>query len=213
MFTGIIRHLGAVTARRPATGGVRLTVDVGSLVESLPHGASVAVNGICLTVADRNDGRVTFDVIGETLRRTTLGDFKIGDPVNLETSLRAGDTIDGHFVQGHVDGTARLTRRETDGGECVLWFDPQTAIRPCLIPKGSVAIDGVSLTIADVDDHLFSVALIPTTLRLTTLGRLRVGDRVNVETDILARTVIHHLTTARTDGPLSLDTLRVHGFA
>lgn len=213
MFTGIIRHLGSVTARLPSAAGVRLTVDVGPLVDSLPHGASVAVNGVCLTVTGRDRRQVTFDVIGETLRRTTLGDIKIGDPVNLELSLRVGDAIDGHFVQGHVDGTARLLRRDTAGGECIIWFEPQASIQPCLVPKGSVAIDGVSLTISGVESDRFSVALIPTTLQWTTLGRLRVRELVNVETDILARTVVHHMRRAQADGPRFVETLKAHGFA
>ena len=215
MFTGIIQHLGTVEQLRRNPGGARLFIAAGELAAGLSQGASVCVNGVCLTVVRTHPPGIEFDVIAESLRRSTLGLLNAGDSVNLEPSLRVSDTLDGHFVQGHVDGTAKLirSRRVGTGGEDVLWFEPESEIHKYLIPKGSVAIDGVSLTIADLTDAAFSVALIPTTLELTTLGARRVGDRVNIETDILARTVIHHLESMRSTGRLTVETLEAHGFA
>lgn len=213
MFTGIIRYAGTVTGFQPGMGHARLTVGAAKLATTVSHGDSVCVNGVCLTVADSSEALIEFDVIGETLRRSTLGSFRQGMHVNLEPSLRIGDSLDGHFVQGHIDGTAELKKRETRAGEYILRFESEPAIIPFLIPKGSVAIDGVSLTIADVDRVSFSVALIPTTLELTTLARIEIGDRVNIESDIIARTVVHRLQAAQNDGGLTLEHLKAHGFA
>lgn len=213
MFTGIIKNVGVVRSTQSVRGGMRITIDVDVLAKELSHGASLAVEGACLTVAEIQDRLVSFDVIAETLRRTTLQTFRPGRKVNLEPSLRVGDTIDGHFVQGHVDGTAELIRLDRAGGEHILWFAPQEEILKYLVPKGSVAIAGVSMTIAEVRDGNFSVAVIPTTLALTTLADLRTGDRVNIETDILSRTVVHHLESTGASGSLTLESLRSRGFA
>ncbi len=212
MFTGIIRHRGTVRELVPGDGCSRLTVDVDELAGTLVAGASIAVNGVCLTVAEHADSRVGFDVIPETLQRTALNRLKPGQRVNLEPSLRAGDPIDGHFVQGHVDGTARLVHRQTGREGHVLRFRPQQDLRPYLVPKGSVAIDGVSLTLAGVGGDEFTVALIPTTLQWTTLADLCVGDTVNIETDIIARTIVHRLQNGSPPKSVTIQTLHEHGF-
>ena len=190
MFTGIVHCMGLVGSLRPDVSAARLEVDAPELSRPVPDGASVCVSGVCLTVTHSDPRTLTFDVIPETLGHSTLGKLSHGDRVNLERSLRAGDNLDGHVVQGHVDGVARVTR-VTDGPEGhVIAFEPPPELMPYIIPKGSIAIDGVSLTIAEVSGKGFSVALIPTTLGLTTLAAAGVGSRVNIETDILARTVV-----------------------
>ncbi|MCH8261294.1 MAG: riboflavin synthase [Planctomycetes bacterium] len=167
----------------------------------------------CLTVADRTAQTLAFDVVAETLGKSTLGSKRPGDRVNLERSLQVGDRLDGHFVQGHVDGTACVTRIVSNPREHVVWLRPQPCLRPYMIPKGSVAVDGVSLTLAAVENHDISVALIPTTLDGTTLSSLAVGDSVNIETDIIARTVVQRLSDLSDGGRLTLDTLEKAGFA
>ena len=212
MFTGIIENVGTLAATSRRAGGRRWTIDVGPLAEGVVEGASVAVDGVCLTVCGIDGTRLDFDVIAETLERSTLGRRRIGDRLNLERALRVGDRLDGHFVQGHIDGTARMTRREAADQQCVLWFSPAGEAANCIIPKGSVAINGVSLTIASAAAGEFSVALIPTTLAHTNIAELKVGDTVNVESDILARTVIHTLGTLTQHGGLSESKLREHGY-
>jgi riboflavin synthase len=197
MFSGIIESLGTVVAVRPApselTAATRIEIDGGALLRDLPAGASVAVNGACLTLAQPASTAAAFDVIPETLSRTNLSRLAVGHRVNLERSLRLGDRIDGHFVQGHVDGLGVLRRIDRAGQEYKLWIDPPVRLMPCMIEKGSVALDGVSLTIVDLDGAGFSVALIPTTLERTTLGGRRPGDALNIETDVLARLVLRQV--------------------
>lgn len=224
MFSGIIETTGRVLGATPRGGGVTLEVDAGRVAEDAQVGASIAVNGVCLTVSRVSGPHLAFDVIRETLNRSTLGRLKTGDRVNLERSLAVGGRLDGHFVQGHVEGQARLTRRTATGQEFVLWFAVHHELMPAIIPKGSVAVDGISLTIAEISGSEFSVALTPTTLERTTLGSLSVGDSVNLETDILARTVVQTLSnlqagSSRSLTPsgrverLTLEKLSEHGFA
>lgn len=212
MFTGIIETIGHITSARAVPGGRRLGVRVPADWTDVDLGASIAVGGICLTVAARNLPTIEFDVITETLQRTALGDLTVGDRVNLERSLRVGDRLDGHFVQGHVEGTAVVTRIISSPREWVVWLSADESLRPCIIPKGGIAIDGVSLTIAAVCGDEFSVALIPTTLQRTTLERLKIGDRVNIETDIITRTVIHRLAALHETSELTVERLREVGF-
>lgn len=191
MFTGIIEELGEVVAIEQGADSSRITIR-GDVTTSDPaHGASIAVNGACLTVTDTEakGGEVTFDVMAESLRRTGLGDLAVGDAVNLERAMVLGARLDGHLVQGHVDGTATiLERRPGDRWEEVrLSLDPQLA--PFVVEKGSICLDGVSLTLSAVGEDYVEVALIPTTLELTTLGRKGIGDRVNVEVDVLGKYV------------------------
>lgn len=213
MFTGIVERTGIIRATRPVAGGHRLSVDVGQSADDCAPGASICVSGVCLTVAAVMGHTVDFDVVAETLEKSTLGNRRVGDAVNIELSLRAGDRIDGHFVQGHVDGTATVDRIEKSRGRHDLWFDPDSQVRTYIVPKGSVAIDGVSLTIAAVESRRFSVAIIPTTLQRTTLSTLSVGDLVNIETDIIVRTIVHHLSELAPSGGLTLDALRGAGLA
>jgi riboflavin synthase len=213
MFTGIVRHLGEVVRLAKSAGVTQLVVRAGALADEASHGDSVCVSGVCLTVVETNGDEIVFDVIAETLRLTHLGALGVGDRVNLERSLRVGETIDGHFVQGHVDGQATVQRIDRSDGQHEIWFEGDEGIRPFIVPKGGVAIDGVSLTIAAVRENLFSVALIPTTLSCTTMGALTPGSRVNIETDILVRTVVHHLQSMGGGSGLSMDALRAEGFA
>ncbi|MGQ9650802.1 MAG: riboflavin synthase [Phycisphaerae bacterium] len=213
MFTGIVQALGTVRSVRSSGNEVRLVVDGPGLPRPILAGASVCVSGVCLTVTRCDAQAIEFDVVAETLSRSTLGNLKSGDRVNLERSLRATDHLDGHIVQGHVDGTAMVSRISSDH---TVTFEATEDLRPYLIPKGSIAIDGVSLTIADVSGRHFSAALIPSTLAETTLGNLRVGDRVNIETDVLARTVVTTLQRWR-DGAcehgITMDLLQRQGYA
>ena len=200
MFTGIIRHVGVVEAVRRSAGGARLAIDLGPLAKGLAPGDSVAVNGVCLTAAEVRGSRVEFDVVSETLSRTTLGALGPGDPVNLERALAVGGRLDGHLVQGHVDGVATVHAVST-GAQRGLEFDAPPDLAAAMVPKGSVAVDGVSLTLVDVAAGRFSVALVPTTLAETTLARLRVGDRVNVETDLIGKYVLKYLQQATGQAP------------
>jgi riboflavin synthase len=177
MFTGIVRECGRVAS----FDGARLVVETAT---EAAVGDSVAIAGVCLTVAARDEGRLAFDVVPETLSRTTLGSLSAGDEVNVEPSLRAGDPLGGHIVQGHVDGVGRLRER----GD-LTWFDaPAEIVRYC-VEKGSIAVDGTSLTVAATDEGGFAVALVPHTLEATTLGSLAPGDAVNLEVDVLAKYV------------------------
>jgi len=190
VFTGIIQAKGTVRSLGRQAAGVRLVLDAPDLERPIADGASIAVNGACLTVTSSDPRRITFDVVHETISRTTLGTLQPGHRVNLERSVRAGDHFEGHIVQGHVDGTAVVTKVRQAGGGHVWSFRVEPDLAAYLIPKGSVAVDGVSLTIAEVAGDTFDVALIPVTLERTTLGERRVGERVNIETDILARTIV-----------------------
>ena len=177
MFTGIVREVGTVVS----FNGTRLVVETGAEAEL---GDSVAIAGVCLTVIGRQNGTLRFVVVPETLERTTFGGFAAGTRVNVEPSLRAGDPLGGHIVQGHVDGVGSLRER----GD-LTWFDAPADIVHYCVEKGSIAVDGTSLTVAAVDDAGFAVALIPHTLKATTLGSLAPGDRVNLEVDVLAKYV------------------------
>jgi riboflavin synthase len=190
MFTGIVEGTGAVRALEPAGAKAVLRVDLGPLAEGARAGDSVSVAGACLTLAsDPEGGTGPFEVVEETLARTTLGGLRAGDRVNLERALRVGDRLGGHFVQGHVDGVGTVRSNGGPEGARVLSVAaPPTVLRD-LIGKGSVAVDGVSLTVASLDDGGFAVALVPHTIRATTLGGLREGSRVNLEADLLGKWV------------------------
>lgn len=213
MFTGIIERMGIITDIREVSGGRLLRIDVGPIASDCKPGASVCVSGVCLTVTRIDSQQLEFDVIAETLRKSTLGQKKTGHKVNLERSLRASDRLDGHFVQGHVDGLGIVQRVEQSPQEHIVWITPDASLKPYIVPKGSVTIDGVSLTIAEVTPQAFSVALIPTTLDLTTFGALKVGDSVNLESDIIARTVVHRLAQLGQGGSLTMETLKQAGMA
>ena len=215
MFTGIVQAKGTVRSIRNGSSGARLALTAPDLTRPIALGASVAVSGVCLTVAAADETTLEFDVIPETLSRSTLGRLVPGMQVNLERALRAGDSLDGHTVQGHVDavGVVRSIRTGRDGHIVAIQAD--AAVMPFMIPKGSVAIDGVSLTIASVEGEVFTIALIPTTLGATTLNSLKTGDTVNIETDILARTIVTTMQRWRNQPgrtALSVESLRENGW-
>ena len=187
MFTGLIEGMGRVRAVDPAEGLTRLTLETPFPASELALGESVAVDGVCLTATQRLAEGFAVDAVAETLRRTTLGELGPGDPVNLERALRVGDRLGGHLVQGHVDGTAAVLEVVRRGGDVRLVVELPEALRPYVAFKGSIALSGVSLTVAELAEGAFSVALIPETLARTTLGRVRPGSRLNVEVDLLAR--------------------------
>ncbi|GAA1753244.1 riboflavin synthase [Luedemannella helvata] len=189
MFTGIIEELGTVTAIEPAGDSARLAVRGPLVTSDAAHGDSISVNGVCLTVVDVTDGTFTADVMRETLDRSSLGALAPGDRVNLERAATLSTRLGGHLVQGHVDGVATIAERVPgDQWEAVRFALPPGLAR-YVVEKGSITVDGVSLTVTDVDDVTFGVGLIPTTLALTTLGHKRVGDPVNLEVDVVAKYV------------------------
>jgi riboflavin synthase len=193
MFTGIIQATGGVRSIRPGSNATRFTLDAPDLPRPIEHGASICVSGVCLTVTSSDQTTIEFDVVPETFSRSKLGLLKPQDRVNLEPSLRVGDPLDGHIVQGHVDGLAMVRDVRRDEQGVVATLEPEIGLMTYIAPKGSITLDGVSLTVAEVIDNRFTVAWIPTTLDLTTLGELRPGDQVNVETDIVARTIVAYL--------------------
>lgn len=189
MFTGIVEHLGNALAITEVERGRRLLIDAGPLAAGTQVGDSVAINGTCLTISEVSDTHLTFHVVGETLDRTNLGDVETGDPVNLELPMAANGRFDGHIVQGHVDGVGVVRSVEPDGEGKRLWIDLTPSVIRYVVEKGSITLDGVSLTVTDVDERGLEVALIPHTLTVTTLGTRKRGDRVNVEVDVLAKYV------------------------
>ncbi len=215
MFTGIIQSVGRVLEVRPLGAGRRVRIDLGPLAEGLRVGRSVAVNGLCLTACRVEPPAAEFDVVAESLSRSTLGALREGSRVNLERALPAGGSFDGHFVQGHVDGLAKVSRVST-GQPWIAEFTAEAKLLEGMVPKGSVAIDGVSLTLADVLRDRFRVALIPTTLAETTLADLAVGETVNIEADVLGKYVRRYLQQMLGDKApeegLSMETLRRAGF-
>ena len=190
MFTGIIEERGEVLAWDRAGDAARITVRAPLAVSDAKHGDSISVGGVCLTVVDQGPDWFTADVMAVTIATSTLGGVAVGDRVNLERAAAVGDRIGGHIVQGHIDGTSTVLSATPGDAWSVLRFslDPEHA--PLVARKGSIAVDGVSLTVSDVGDDWFEVSLIPETLTATTLGALVAGDRVNIETDILARHVL-----------------------
>jgi riboflavin synthase len=190
MFTGLVEALAEVAAVNLEPPGVRLVIRMPSAIADRNGvGASIALNGCCLTVVGVEGNLLSFQAGEETLSRTNLGELTAGDFVNVEQSLRAGDPIGGHYVTGHIDAVGTVAERIDDAEWCTMWFQAPPEQMRQMAPKGSVAVDGVSLTLVDVKNDRFSVALIPHTLAVTTLGRRRIGDRVNVETDVLAKYV------------------------
>ena len=196
MFTGLVQATGDVVAVREAAEGRALEIAAPLRDADLTVGASVAVQGVCLTVTASGGGRSTFQAAFETLSRTTLGSLAVGARVNLEPSLRVGDPLGGHLVSGHVDGIATVRSIALRGDALQVLIDVPEALRRFIAQKGSVALDGVSLTVNEVDATGFSVGLIPHTLAVTTLGSLAAGTRLNLEVDVLARYVARLLDTS-----------------
>ena len=182
MFTGLVREVGTVVSFED--GRLRVESAIAAAI-----GDSVAIDGVCLTVVDGDRKTLAFEAVPETLARTTLGSLRPGEPVNLEPALKAGEALGGHYVQGHVDGVGRIRSVEPEGDGQRVWVEASPEILRYCVEKGSIAVDGVSLTVADLDDDGFAVALVPHTLAVTTLGRVATGDEVNLESDVLAKYV------------------------
>ncbi|MCM4079147.1 riboflavin synthase [Paractinoplanes hotanensis] len=190
MFTGIVEELGHVESLTDDGSDSAVLKIRGPLVTSdARHGDSISVNGVCLTVIDNVDGVFTADVMGETLRRSSLGALEVGSQVNLERAAALGSRLGGHLVQGHVDGVARIAAREPAADWEVVRFSLPAELAKYVVEKGSITVDGVSLTVMAVDDETFSVGMIPTTSKLTVLGAKDVGDPVNLEVDVIAKYV------------------------
>jgi riboflavin synthase len=201
MFTGLISDIGVVERLSPRAGGARLALRPARLpVDDLVLGESVACSGACLTVVERGGGLVAFDAVPETLSRTTIGGWTSGTRVNLERALRLSDRLGGHLVAGHVDAVGELLARAVEGEGARLTFSLPAAIAPLVAEKGSIAIDGISLTVASAGRDRFEVALIPETLARTTLGQARPGCKVNLEADVVARHVARLREWAPLDG-------------
>lgn len=189
MFTGIVTDLGTVRSIEPAGEGRDLRIVIATAWDTagIDLGASVACNGCCLTVVEKGEGTLAFNASAETLSKTTIGRWRPGTAVNLERSLRLGDELGGHMVQGHIDGVGSIAAIAPEGGSLRVRIRPPPHLMPFLAPKGSVAVDGVSLTVNDVDADAFGVNIIPHTAQVTTFGRVKPGDPVNIEVDLVAR--------------------------
>lgn len=190
MFTGIVREIGVVVEAEEAGGGLSLTVRAPATAELTAIGDSVAVDGVCLTAAAVDEGSVSFHVVPQTLAMTTFGDLEeVGGSVNVEPALRAADPLGGHFVQGHVDSIGRVRSVEISGQGLFVWIDASLQMFPYCVVRGSITVDGVALTVAELDDEGFAVALVPHTLSATTLSDVAVGRFVNIEFDVMAKYV------------------------
>ncbi|MDQ4050803.1 MAG: riboflavin synthase [Thermoproteota archaeon] len=201
MFTGIIEGMAMITSTATSRSGAEtiIRVKLGKLGRGLRKGDSVCINGACLTATKISKGEAEFEMVSETIRRTNLGQTRPGEMVNVERSLRVGDRLEGHFVLGHVDGTGVIEDIKKTSSETIIWIKLEGELVKSVVPKGSIAVDGVSLTLVSVEDNnRVSIALIPHTLKVTTLGLKRKGDRVNIETDILGKYAIANLPRDRT---------------
>ncbi|MFZ2803905.1 MAG: riboflavin synthase subunit alpha [Patescibacteria group bacterium] len=199
MFSGIVQGMRPLVALESGEGLMRLTFDLKDLAEGLQIGASVSVSGVCLTAAEIHESRVRFDVMGETLAKTTVGSLAVGDEVDIERSVRVGQEIGGHRVSGHVTGVAKISKLESPPNNRIVTLSCNPAWMDFILPKGFIALDGCSLTVVDVGPDWFTVHLIPETLRITTFGRKTVGDEVNLELDpetqAIVETVKRYLST------------------
>jgi riboflavin synthase len=211
MFTGIIEEMGSVKTLRREAGAARLTISASTVLGGTALGDSICVNGVCLTVVDMGRSAFSADVANETLKVTNLGELQIGQKVNLERALQLSARIGGHLVTGHVDAVGRIREKRQEGNSWRVFIDaPETAHRT-IIKKGSVAVDGISLTVADVDKTGFSIAMIPHTAKVTTLGFKSAGDSVNLETDIIGK-YVERLLSGRVEGGVNLELLKKTGF-
>ena len=213
MFTGIIQKIGEVMALHRSGGAGRLAVRAGAWVPPVALGESLAIEGVCLTVAQLSGEVLDFDVLEETLAKTTLGGKKTGDGVNLERAVRAGDFLGGHIVSGHVDGVGNIARLSRVGADRVAEVRCDREILHGIVPKGSIAINGISLTVVEVKANAFTVHIIPHTWENTSLHTARAGAVVNLETDILGKYVERHLAARANKSSVTLDQLRATGFA
>ncbi|MEV8345781.1 riboflavin synthase [Streptomyces niveus] len=204
MFTGIVEELGEVTAVENLGDSSRFRLRGPAVTEDAKHGDSIAVNGVCLTVVDLAEGEFTADVMAETLNRSSLGALVPGSRVNLERPMAVGDRLGGHIVQGHVDGTGTVVEREASENWEIVKISLPAGLTRYVVEKGSITVDGVSLTVVDAGPDYFTISLIPTTLALTTLGIKQPGDPVNLEVDVIAKYVERLMTSGArdTEGPV-----------
>jgi len=214
MFTGLIESVQPVQSIKSTSTGKRIGLRLGQLAQDAQIGDSICVNGICLTINEIKGDQALFDIMAETLRAGTLGSLKVGSRVNLERALTANGRLGGHIVQGHVDGIGRVDRIDRASGQWILWISTNVDLMGLMIPKGSVAIDGVSLTIVEIESRRFSTSLIPTTLNDTNLCHLRVNDKVNLEADIIGKWIKKRLDEILPNyqGNISIEKLREQGF-
>ena len=213
MFTGLIEAVCTVESIRQSAGAMRLTIDLAALAGGSKIGDSIAINGVCLTIAELNRTLAGFDVSGETLTKSTLGKLKPKSFVNAERALMAGGRFGGHFVQGHIDGTAAIKSINKQGQFANMEFTAGDELLDQMVVKGSVAVDGISLTITDVNKNGFSIAVIPKTLEKTMLGKAKIGDTVNIETDIIVKAVKKQLDNILPiEQKLTVEKLRELGF-
>lgn len=213
MFTGIIEEVGVVKKIDRKSGMARLTVGADTVIEDIKVGDSVACNGACLTVVDLGQDRISFDIMKETLERTNLGKAKVGEVVNLERSLRAGDRLSGHILSGHIDGMGTLVTKQFDGRNLVLRIATSADIMRYLVPKGSIACDGISLTISDLTKDYFTVHIIPHTLTMTNIDSKKVADILNIEVDLLGKYIYRYLAEKKTESPgITKEFLAEYGF-
>ena len=190
MFTGIVEGLGTIKKFEKKTNtrsAAKMKVSLGNIAKGLKAGHSVAINGVCLTVTKISKNEAEFEMIGETIRKTDLGKLESGDKVNIERSLKVGERMEGHFVLGHVDGTGKIAKIEKMPKEIKFWIELPNELTKHVVKKGSIAIDGISLTLVDVIKNKISVCIIPHTMKITNLGSKKIGDKVNIETDILGK--------------------------
>lgn len=213
MFTGLIEGIAQIRATRASASGRYLSIDLRSVATDVQIGDSIAINGACLTVTKLQGTVAEFDVSAETLSCSTLGQLQPQGEVNVERALKLGDRLGGHWVQGHVDGIATIAEQIIQDRFWMIWFKAERPLVDQLVSKGSVAVNGISLTVADLKTDRFSVAVIPETLRATTLAHGRVGDRVNIEIDVIVKTVRRYLETMLPDAPsLTVNKLQQLGF-
>lgn len=193
MFTGIVEGIGKVEKILDKTkkhSAIQMTVDLGRHAKGLKIGQSVALNGVCLTATKISKSKCLFEMIEETTKKTDLGNLKPGSVVNIERSLKAGDRLEGHFVLGHVDGVGTIKKIEEKPKEIQIWFEVPKKLAKYIVKKGSIAVDGISLTVVDVKKNIASVCLIPHTIKVTNFHTKKVGDKVNIETDILGKYIL-----------------------
>jgi len=212
MFTGLIEGMGRVAALSRSGEAARLKIEALYGLGRPELGESIAVSGVCLTAVECSEGAFAVDVSPETMRRTTFGQLSAGARVNLERSLRLGDRLGGHIVTGHVDSVCRVVSRSEEGGAVVFRFEVQPEAAALLVPKGSVALDGISLTVNEVEGSQFSVSIIPHTAQVTTIGERRPGDRLNVECDIVGKYVARLVGAYTGKGGINREFLAEHGF-
>ena len=213
MFTGLIQAICTIKSVRPAPRAMVLTVELGDLAQDAKIGDSIAINGVCLTVSQKAGSCASFEVSSETMAKSAVGALKPQAKVNAESALKPTDRFGGHFVQGHIDGTATIKQVQRQGEFADITFAAGPELLSQMVVKGSVAVDGVSLTIAAMDNRTFTVAVIPQTLQTTTLGTAKPGDSVNIETDIIVKTAIKQLQSILPQtGKLSVERLKEMGF-